>query len=110
MRGKIIEVTTSGNIRLYAPRKIITIVIQIARRLGKTNLYIDNITDSPIFYQFLYFLKIRKITPIICDEAGDTRFFGYAVDAGTFFISDGHRLLYIGRLACFHGHDCISGV
>ena len=40
----------------------------------------------------------------------DILLFGYAVDAGTFFISDGHRLLYIGRLACFHGHDCISGV
>ena len=44
VRGKIIKVTASCNISLYAPGEVFTVVIQITWRLGKTDLYVDDIT------------------------------------------------------------------
>ena len=74
MRSKVVEVAASGNISLHTPGKIITIVIQIAWRLGKTNLYIDNVADRSVLYYFLYFLEIGKITSVVCYETGNPRF------------------------------------
>lgn len=47
MRGEVIEVTATGNISLYTPRKIFTVVIQITWRLCKADLYVYDITDKP---------------------------------------------------------------
>ncbi len=110
MRSKVVEVATSGNVSLHTPGKVVTIVIQIAWRLGKTNLHIDNITDSTVLYQFLYFLEIGEITAIVSNETGNSRFIGYAVDARAFFVRHSHWFLNIGRFACFHGHNGIRSM
>ena len=55
MRGKIVEVTASGNVRLYTPGKIFTVIVQIAWWLCETYLYIDNVTDRTVFYKLLLF-------------------------------------------------------
>ena len=110
MRSKVVEITTACNVSLYTPGKIFTVIIQVTWRLGKTDLYIDYVTDSSVFYQFFYFLEVGKITAVVCNETGNSRFFGYAVNARTFFVCDGHRFLNIGRLTCFHRHDGVCSM
>ena len=110
MRGKVIEVTATGNISLYTPRKIFTVVIQITWRLCKADLYVDDITDRTVLYHFFHFLKVGEIAAVICDETGNTRFLRNTVDTCTLLISDSHWFFNIGRLACFHSHNGVCSV
>ena len=48
--GKVVEISSSGNIALYTPWQIGTIVVKIAWRSGETYLYIYNLA----YYTFIY--------------------------------------------------------
>ena len=51
MGGQVIEISSSGYIRLYPSGQIAFVVIQIPWRLGKTYLDIDNVADGAVIYQ-----------------------------------------------------------
>jgi hypothetical protein len=48
---EVIEVSSSGNIGLYTPGQILSVIVQIARGLCKTDLYVDYIADRTIQLQ-----------------------------------------------------------
>ena len=110
MWGKVIEISTSGNIRLNPPRQVIPVIIQITGRLGETNLYIDHVTYGTLFYQFFYLDKIREITAVVCHKTRYSGFTRDAVDTRTLFVGNGHRLFYISRFSSLHGHDGIGSM
>ena len=74
MRSQIIEITAAGNIRLYTPGKVGTVVIQSAGRLGETYLYVDDIAYFSVLYHLAYFLEIRKIASVISYETRNSCF------------------------------------
>lgn len=86
MRGKIVEVTASGNVRLYTPGKIFTVIVQVAWWLCETYLYIDNVTDRTVFYKLFYFLEVREITSVVSNETRNACFLRNTVDTGTLFV------------------------
>ena len=106
MGSQIIEVATTGNIWLKAPRQLGCFgIVKFTRRYGKTNLYIDDFTDGTIVYQFLDFLEIGQIATVVGHKAGHTRLRTDAVDAGTVLVRGCQRFLYIHRFSSLHSHN-----
>ena len=110
MRGKVVEVTASGNVRLYTPGKIFTVIVQVAWWLCETYLYIDNVTDRTVFYKLFYFLEVREITSVVSNETRNACFLRNTVDTGTLFVCLCHWLFNVCRLTCFHCHNSISSM
>lgn len=69
--------------------------------LCETDLDVDDISDSSFFDQRFYFLEIGKVTPIIGNEARNSRLVRNAVDAAALLVSDSHRLFNVNRLSAF---------
>ncbi|PJY73629.1 hypothetical protein CQW34_03186 [Bacteroides fragilis] len=70
---EVIEVSSSGNIGLYTPGQILSVIVQIARGLCKTDLYVDYIADRTFVHQFLHFHKVRQVTPVVGYKTRDSR-------------------------------------
>ena len=110
MRGKVVKITASRNVRLYAPRKVCTVIIEVTWWLGKTNLYIDYVADFSVLYHLTHFLKIRKVAAIVSYKTRNSCFLRDAVDAGAIFIAGCHWFLNIDRFSGFHCHDGKGGM
>ena len=108
--SQVVEISPTGNVGLYAPGQVLAVVVQVAGRLCKAYLDVNDVSDGSFFDQCFYFLEIRQVTAVVGDKAGDTCFVGDAVDAATFFVGDCHWLLNVDRLTCFHRHDGIGGM
>ena len=105
MGGQIVKISSSCDVGLYSPWKIGAVVIECSRRLCETYLYIDNISYLSLFNQLSYFLEIGQISAVVSYKTRNTCFLRYTVDASAVFITCGHRLFYINRLAGFHRHN-----
>ena len=110
MGSQIIEVATSSNIRLHAPRQVFTVIIQVAWRLCKTYLYVDDISYFSFFNQLAYFLEVWQIAAVVGYKARYSRFLRNTVNAGTVLVTGGHRFFDINRFPGFHGHNGESSV
>ena len=109
MRGKVVEISASGNVGLYTPRHNSSRAsVKFAGRLCQTNLYVDDLSYAR--YQLLNLLEIGEIATVISYEAGNTHLLACFIDADAVFVSRSHGLLYVYRLAGFDGHDGIGGV
>ena len=71
--SEIQRVVISGNIGLYTPGQILSVIVQIARGLCKTDLYVDYIADRTFVHQFLHFHKVRQVTPVVGYKTRDSR-------------------------------------
>ena len=95
---------------MMGPKKFPAVVVQITRWDGKPDLHVEHPSDGSASYQFLYFGKVREVTPVIGHEARHTRLLGDTVDAAAFFVAYRKGLFHIYRLAGLHGHDGKSGM
>jgi hypothetical protein len=50
MGSKVVEISASGYVGLNTPRKVAVVIIEVAWRLGKTNLYVDDVSYSTFIY------------------------------------------------------------
>ena len=110
MGGEVVEVAASCNVCLYTPRQVRAVIIEVTRRLGKTDLYVDYIADFSVLYHLAYFLKVGKIAAVVSYKTRNTSFLRNAVDAGAVFITGCHRLFNIDRFSGLHCHDSKGGM
>ena len=85
-------------------------MVEVAGRLGEADLNVDDIANMSLLYQCLYFEEVRQIATVISNEAGNPGFIGDTVDAAALFVGNGHRLLYVDRFTCLHGHDGVRSM
>ena len=83
VRCQVVEVSSAGNVALYAPRQVIAVVVEVARRHGKAYLGVDDVSYGPLSHQFLHFQEIRQIPPVVCHKTRHPRLLRNAVDALT---------------------------
>ena len=53
MGGEVVEIAASGDVGLYAPREVCAVVVEVARRLGKANLDVNDIAYSAAMNELL---------------------------------------------------------
>ena len=59
MGREVVEITSSGNVGLYAPGALVRgVVIDLTRRTGKAYLNIEDLADAPFVKQLLDFLEV----------------------------------------------------
>ena len=79
VRGHIIEITTTRNLRMQAPRQVFAVFdslgISGTKRLCIAHLNIDNLTYSTTFNNIENFLKIRQIPTIVGHKTRHARLF-----------------------------------
>ena len=69
MKLKVVEISSSCNVGVYSPRKVLAVVVKVTRRNGETYLYIEYFAD--LWQQFPYFLEIGQVAAVVCHKAGN---------------------------------------
>ena len=110
VRSKIVEISSSGNITLYTPWQIGTIVVKVAWRGRETYLHIYNPAYHTFVYQAAYLIEVRKVSAIICHKARHASLCTDVHDSLTIHIRCSQRFFHIHRLACLHCHYGICGM
>ena len=75
MGSHIHEVPATGYIRLYSPWQVGGIVVHVSWRGRETYLYIDDTPYGTAVDDFLYFLEIGEISPVVSYETGNACLF-----------------------------------
>ena len=100
MRSKVVEITSSCNIGLKAPREILLRgIVKFARRARETNLHIHYLAYLARLNYVHHLDEIRKITPVISHETRNARLLAHSVDAGAVVITCSQRFLHIKTLS-----------
>ncbi len=79
VRSHIVEIATSGNLRLESPRQGLMIPDGIgiggAQGFGIAYLHIQDLPYPTALHDLLHLLEIRQVTAVVGHEAGNTRLF-----------------------------------
>ena len=88
MRSQVVEVASSGNVRLKSPRQVVGIlIVKVSWRNRETYLDMYDCAYSSRIDDALYLLKIRQIASVVSHKARHPRNLAYAIDAGAVFIA-----------------------
>ena len=111
MGGQVVEVAATRNIGLQTPRQVLLMgIVQLTGRCGKTDLYVDDLADDTLLYQFLHLQEIGQVATVVSHKTGHSRFLADTVDAGTVFIRCCQGFFHIHRLTGTHGHNGKGGM
>ena len=103
---QVVEIAAaSSNVWLQAPRQVLAVVVEFARRDAELNLHGEEFSQDAAFHNLLDTLEIRQVTAVISHKARYAGRLGNAVDAQAVFVVGSHRLFDIDRLARMHGHE-----